>query len=62
MGLADDAWIFNIRFPMSPERLKLETANLMCVSTTRSKFDGMQKLGQRGRDPVYVTCEYLSNS
>jgi len=52
--MADDAQSFNIRTPISPEQLKLETSNLVCASTTRSKFDGMQQPGQRGRDPVYV--------
>jgi len=51
-NVADDAQIFNIRTPISLEQLKLETSNLVCVSTTRSNFEGMQKLGQRGRDPV----------
>jgi len=53
--MADDAQIFNIRTPISLERLKLETSNLVCASITRSKFDGMQKLDQRELDPVYVT-------
>jgi len=53
--MADDAQIFNIWTPMSLERLKQETSNLVHASTTRSKFDSVQKLGQRGRDPVYVT-------
>jgi len=53
--MADDAQIFNIRTPISMERLKLDTSNLVCASTARSNFDGMQKIGQRGRDPVYVT-------
>jgi len=45
--MADDAQIFNIPTPISLERLKLETSNLVCESTTRCKFDGMQKLSQR---------------
>jgi len=53
--MANDAQIFNIRTPISLERLKLETSNVVCASTTKSKFDGIQKLGQRERDPVYVT-------
>jgi len=53
--MVDDAQIFNIRTPISLEWLKLETSSLVCVSTTRSKFDSMQKVGQRGRDPVCVT-------
>jgi len=53
--MADDVQIFNIWTLVSLERLKLEALNLVCSSTTRSQFDGMQKLGQRGRDLVYVT-------
>jgi len=44
--MADDAQIFNIRTPISMEQLKLETSNLVYASTTRSNFDGIQKLGQ----------------
>jgi len=47
--MADDAPIFNIRTPISLERLKLD---LVCASTTSSNFNGMHKLGQSGRDPV----------
>jgi len=50
--MAKDAQIFNIRTPISLERLKLETSNLVFASTTRSEFEA---LGQRGRDPVLVT-------
>jgi len=46
---------FNIRTPISLERLKLEISNLVCASTTRCNLDSMQKLGQRGRDLVYMT-------
>jgi len=52
--MADNAKSFYIR-PRSMELLKLGTSNLLRTSTTRKKFDGMQKLGQRERDPVYVT-------
>jgi len=38
--------------PISLERLKPETSNLVYASTMRSNFDGTQKLGHRGRDPV----------
>jgi len=52
-GRVDDAQIFNIRAPISFERLKLETLNLVYASIiTRSNFDSMQKLGQRGHDTV----------
>jgi len=50
--MADDAQIFNIRAPISLERLKLETSNLVCTLAIRSNFDDMQKLGQRGHDPA----------
>jgi len=50
--MADDAQIFNLRAPISLELQKLATSNLVCASMTRSNFDGMQKLGQMGRDPV----------
>jgi len=50
--MVDDAKIFNTWTQISLEHLKLETSNLVCASTTRSNFDGMQKLGQRRRDPV----------
>jgi len=50
--MADDAQIFNIRAPISLERLKLETSNFVYASTTRSKFDSMRKLSQRGHDTV----------
>jgi len=42
--IVDNAQIFNIRSPISLERLKLES--------TRSYFDGMQELGQRRHDLV----------
>jgi len=48
--MADDAPIFNIQPSISFERLKLETSNLVCESTTRSNFDAVQKLGLRGHD------------
>jgi len=48
--MADDAEIFTIRTPISFERLNLETSNLVW-----SNFDGMQKQGQTGCDPAYVT-------
>jgi len=54
-NMADDALIFNLRTSISLERLKLETSNLVCALTTIRKFNGIQKLGQRGRDPVSVT-------
>jgi len=41
--MANDAQIFNIRTQISLKRLKLETSNLVCASTTSSNFDGMQK-------------------
>jgi len=44
--------IFNKRALVSFERLKLDISHLVCASTTKSNFDGMQKLGQRGLDPV----------
>jgi len=50
--MADDAQIFNIRTPISLERLKLDTSNLECALTTRSNFDGVQELGQKVRGPV----------
>jgi len=51
--MAEYVQIFNIRAPISIEELKLvETSNLVCALTMRSNFDGMQKLGQRGHDPV----------
>jgi len=50
--MADDAQIFNIPTPISLERLKLEISNLVCASTTRSNFNGMQKLDQKRRDPI----------
>jgi len=56
--MANDAQIFNIRALISFERLKLETSNLVCTSTT-SSFDRMQKLGQRGRGLFSVT--YILN-
>jgi len=37
--MADDTHIFNIPTPISMERLKLETSNLVYVSTTRSNFE-----------------------
>jgi len=50
--MADDDQTFNIRTPLSSERLKLETPSLVCASTTRSNFDDMQKPGQQKRDLV----------
>jgi len=44
--MANDAQIFNIRDPISLERLNLVSSNLVRASTTR------KKLGQRERDPV----------
>jgi len=52
--MADDAQIFNIQIPISLERLKLETSNLVCASTTRSNFDGMQKLSQSGNNLGHI--------
>jgi len=52
---ADEVPFFNIRAPISFERLKLESSNLVCVSNTRGSYDRMQKLGQRKHDPVKVT-------
>jgi len=45
--MADNAQIFNIWTLISLEQLKLETSNLVCVSSTWSQFDGVQKLGQQ---------------
>jgi len=67
--MAYNAQFFNIRVPISFERLKLETSNLVRASTTRSSFDRMQRLGQRVRGPILGNldfkftdpCEYLSN-
>jgi len=39
----NDAQIFNLWTPISLERLKLQTSNLVWASTTRSNFDGIQK-------------------
>jgi len=41
--MADDAQIFNVWATIYLERLKLDTSNLVCASTTRSSFDGVQK-------------------
>jgi len=49
--MADDAQNVNIRAPISFERLKLETSNLVCATPTGSTFDLMQKLRQKGHDP-----------
>jgi len=48
--MADDTHILNIRTPIALKQLKPETSNLVCALTTRSTFDGVQKLGQRGCD------------
>jgi len=50
--MADDAQMFNIRTPISLERLKLETSNLVCARTTISSFDGMQNT--RSKRPSLV--------
>jgi len=39
--MEDDAQIFNMRAPISLERQKLKTSNLVCAPTTMS-FDDMQ--------------------
>jgi len=66
--MADDAQIFfNKRVPISFERLKLETSNSVCASTTRSDFDA--KIRSKGSWPSLSDldfkpvdpCEYLSN-
>jgi len=58
--MADGAQIFNIGIPyISRQAIKLETSNLVHASNMKSNFDGMQKLGQRGCDPVYAT--YILN-
>jgi len=57
--MADGAQIFNICIPYITGNLKLETSNLVRASTMRSNFENVQKLGQRGRDPVYAT--YILN-
>jgi len=46
-NMVDDAQIFNIRVPVSFERLKLG----VCIDY-EELFGGMQKLGQRGHDLV----------
>jgi len=49
--MADDAQIFNIRTSISPKRLKLETSNLVCASTTRSDLNDIQKAKSVGMWP-----------
>jgi len=46
--MADDAQILNILTPISLERLKLETSNLVCASTTKGNFECMQKTRSKG--------------
>jgi len=48
-----------LAFLIPPDKVKLETSNLEHASTMRSNFGAMQKLGQRGRGPVYAT--YILN-
>jgi len=45
---------FDIRTPVSLERLKLETLKLVSASSTGCNLDGMQKLDQRERGPSKV--------
>jgi len=49
--IADDAQIFNIRIPISLERQKLETSNLVCTPMTMSSFDNMQNTRSKGTWP-----------
>jgi len=49
--LHDDSQIFHIWAPISLERQKLETSNLVCAPKTVSSFDGIQNTRSKGTWP-----------
>jgi len=59
IGISNISGDFKFEFLKLVFLISPETSNLVSASTMRSNFDGMQKLGRKGRDPVYAT--YILN-
>jgi len=61
--MADGAHIFNFGIPYIPGKANARDFKFGAALAMRSNFENMQKVGQRGREPVYAIyyIVYLSN-